>query len=182
MLNISAGNGHLVANNTLIGTTGTGGGMCLRIGSATEITVQNNAVSQCDQLVGIVGDVTYTAGGWNHNVYDGGGVAVGQTNTFVKYPGLFTGSLSAWRAACKCDADSVQVSRLRLASSGAPEVGSSVIAAGLNLGGLGIDVLNFDKTHLARPVIGAWDAGAIQSPLSVPNRPSGLKVVAPFVK
>lgn len=58
-----------------------------------------------------------------------------------------------------------------------PQAGSSATNLGTNLTGLGITPLNSDAAGVARPAIGAWDAGAFQFMLEGPrpNPPTNMR-------
>jgi hypothetical protein len=58
------------------------------------------------------------------------------------------------------------------------QAGSPAIGAGVNLGSLGITILNSDITGAARPVSGPWDIGAYLFPRTGPNPPSSLTATA----
>ena len=114
------------------------------------------------------GGTVMTVGTINHNLYYNGRTSGGawQLNNSTY------SSLSAWQAACSCDASPSTVAAPNLNSSYVPNTGSPAIGLGTSLTGLSITALNSDAAGVARST---WDAGAYQystPPPSIPSAPA----------
>lgn len=157
MLRYSGGTGGQIFNNTLIGIAGIGE-TCVRLDATTDVSFQNNVMTNCDHplLIGASGRVVFGAGSIDYNVYGPAATTSGW------YFNVFADTFVRWQAICACDAHGVKTSLTRLNSTGTPQSTSAVIGAGANLAGLAISPLNSDKAGVPRPATGAWDAGAFQ--------------------
>jgi hypothetical protein len=176
-----------ILNNTVVGPGNSDNTACFNIGPVTNLSFKNNTISDCGDPVAI-GNSNFTSGSVDYNFY---GTTCGNGNNCFVWNGSFTGSFTAWRGACACDAHSVQSNTPLLDSMGSLQVGSSGIQAGANLLGIAsgyLFTLSSETTlggnvspHL-RPATGAWDVGAYQYSSSVapppPNPPSGLTAIA----
>ncbi len=171
-------------NNTLISTDTNSSGTCWTnsgsYGGIGAATMQNNAIGNCFILA------SYTPGSWvsgsaNYNVY---GYASGNTGSDFYCAGQT--SFSGWQdcaGGAKEANSSIQSSINVSTTTGAPNSGSALIGAGLNLYGLcngqanpGIGALCYDQNGNARSSTGAWDVGALNSSgtAQAPAPPTGL--------
>jgi hypothetical protein len=172
-------------NNTLLYNNTSDGTNCYNIGSANNLTFQDNTVNGCTYAVNL-GSLT-GANAINYNFY--GDACNGSNNCFI-WNGAFKGSFSAWKAACACDGGSLTstYSGAKLNSNGAPQSGSPVINMGTNLssdaygnlGSLANDTSQGNiRTPLPRPSgscsqqgsNNCWDVGAYQYASSAPLNP-----------
>jgi hypothetical protein len=170
-------------NNTLISTDSNNSGTCWTnsgaYGGIGAATMQNNAVGNCFILV------SYTPGSWmsgssSNNVY---GYTSGNASSDF-YCGGQTG-FSGWKSCVggAGDANSSAQSSINVSTTtGIPNAGSPVIAAGANLYSLcngqsnpGLGALCRDAVGVARPSSGAWDVGAfVFNNGNAPPAPTGL--------
>jgi hypothetical protein len=154
-----------VYNNTVIGASktdslgGCGGYAYEQPGS--EVAFANNVLSTCDNLMNQAGEPngSFRAGSPDYNVYANGG-----ENSFT-CDGNFYGfsQFSAWKACVNGDRHSRRVATAELDNVGAPEPGSRVLDAGVNLTPLCKGLLAplcTDITGRRRPRTGPWNAGA----------------------
>jgi len=83
-------------------------------------------------------------------------------------------TIAAWHTATGLDANSIN-SNPNLSASYAPNLGSPLIQAGVNLTSLSITALNTDECGNSRPLSAAWDIGACQyASGGPPLPPTGL--------
>lgn len=161
-LSDSAGGGG-VYNNTVVGhdnRTSLGG--CGGYGDQPpggRVAFENNVLSTCDNLMNGASQGDFLAGSPDYDVYADGGV-----NSFVCNGRFFPFSrFRGWRACIGADRHSRAVRSARLASDGAPEQGSPVMGAGVNLTSLchgPLVPLCRTITGRQRPRRGPWNAGA----------------------
>jgi hypothetical protein len=159
-----------------------------RQGSALFAQGQHNFTAVNNVVIGGVTDITLdfngslSSTGIDHNIYLDLDAAIGDGNTFV-YFGQRLKTLSAWRSACHCDANSklVGLSQINANSAGQLLTGSVGIGAGANLTNLAsglLSPLSKDVIQTVRPSGSNWDAGAYQTingkPL--PLAPTGLTI------
>ncbi len=154
-----------VYNNTVIGASkadslgGCAGYSYEQPGS--EIAFENNVLSSCDNLMNQAGQPNgvFRAGSPDYNVYANGG-----ENSFTCDGGFYGfAQFARWRACVNGDRHSHRVANARLDQLGAPEAGSRVIAAGVNLTSLckgPLTPLCADIAGRRRPRTGRWNAGA----------------------
>jgi hypothetical protein len=185
-LSIGTGTGHQVLNNTIMGTNLGLNGSCLLFDTAaTNVTVENNAISGCNQLIANGSPPPTSFSLIDYNSY-GGNVTGG--NPVFNYSSHNANSLTAWRSACKCDTHSVAPlgTPFAMTSEGVPQLGFAGIGAGANLMPSAAGSLaslssgtsaGQSATPVARPLTGAWDAGAYQTS-TAPNSPTGVTAVA----
>lgn len=166
----SGGSGALIVNNTVVNLEGNSGPCVVGIGvqESTSVTLENNIVIQA-------GTYAYapTSGTFSTVDYNSYGTPAGSSPFYGSL--CFAVTFSVWQSGCSFDLHGQNVS-IALTGTYTPSAGSAVIGAAKNLTSLGITALNTDKTGVARPSSGAWDAGAYQSQLlsSQPNPPTGL--------
>lgn len=162
---LSVGDGNStntsIYNNTLVGS----GGICLLLTGT--YTAKNNicqGTAYAEYLNG--GGQSQILGSANNVFYNTIGFKIGVSNY----------SFEQWRA-LGFDVNSVNGQNPNLAMNYHLNSGSPAVGAGENLSSLGVTTLNMDKDMLARPVSGAWDAGAFAfGALFKPNPPVGLRV------
>ena len=134
-----------VYNNTMYFTTNVGS-RCVMDQGAT-LTLKNNVNFQC------------------YAVYISSGATSPATdyNDYGSLSGIGgSATLGAWQAACGCDSHSSGSAPNLNLSSFAPNAGSPLVGAGINLRALAAG-LSLDKLGTPRPLGSAWDIGAIQS-------------------
>jgi hypothetical protein len=128
-LDICAGTGHQVYNNTFyVGTTNSG--RCFSLmgnGSATG-TFYNNAFTGCDQNTYFVGMASVTADYNYYANYSGG-------NFYFDGLGTQTNVFSTWQKACSCDSHSAANASgtIGVNSLGLPSTGSALLLQGSNM-------------------------------------------------
>jgi hypothetical protein len=157
-----------------------------REGTAMFIEGQYNFTAINNVLVGGVSNISLhfngslSSTGIDHNIYLDLDAAVGDPNGFGYY-GKNYKTLSAWRSACHCDANSklVSLSQINANSAGQLLAGSVGIAAGRNLMNLAtgmLGALGKDVIQTQRPGSTNWDSGAYQTVNGQPRplAPTGL--------
>ncbi len=173
------GNGDLFTNNTVVCSDALSGDISYNAGSSTANLFQNNAEQGCGYfMMWNSFGVTTLATDVDHNAY-----ANGQGYNAYNYTdkGIDTSSFTTWQSQCGCDSHAVyNASSLNLnASTYAPNSGSPVIGAGVNLTNLcsgNLAPLCSDKAGTARPASGNWDDGAYQFG-TPPPAPTGLAAI-----
>lgn len=169
-------------NNTMmfLGTTDMGAPIQVCHGDTGTVDVRNNAVTL--GLTTNANLATYHGGTpatWDYNAY--GNNAPG-TSLFSNSSSCCVFTYAQWKAAFPgFDAHSTAILTTPLGldtSTGVPNLGSPVIAAGTNLSGLGITALNSDKNGNVRPA--TWTIGAFNSPGGgggAPATPTNISVI-----
>lgn len=159
-------NGVSVLNNTVIGQNialGTGINVY-----GTNVVVENNVLSTMQIATRISGSATVKA--WDYNAYFNIAAAKGWNLS----------SFSTWRQ-WKGDPHGSDIA-LNLSPSFFPTLTSAaLLQRGVNLSGLAVAPLTFDKAGVARPSLPTgWDVGAYQfiAPPNTPAPPTGLTAVA----
>lgn len=142
-------NGYLL-NNTIIDAGGTGNNAynCVNF-YGDGWTAKNNIEIGCGTYIYQQGSSLSA----NNNDYYGAASPQWIWGT------SFLSSLGSWQSSCNCDSSSITTNP-NLNSNYAPNSGSPVIGAGVNLTSLGIAALNSDKAGNPRPGSGAWTIGA----------------------
>ena len=164
--------GNSAYNNFV--NTGSNGYDAVHSNGQTSVAVENNIVmSAGNGSSDIVLTSGTTVGTVDYNTYlsNTGG------NTFV-WQSSFIGSLATWQNLCSCDSHSQLVgsAQINATSDGHLLSGSVAVGAGTNLTPLGITALDSDRSGVARPSSGPWDAGAYIF-ATRPAPPSGLTVI-----
>lgn len=155
------GNGPVnvkVYNNTFWGDN-TDQGVWLEGGSVVA-DIRNNIYFHWDILLNMSGGASIPAT-TDYNLYNSA------VSDVVNNGGTGYGTLAAWKTASSKDTNSVNGAPNLNATTYIPGGGSAAIGAGTNLTSLGITELDTDYAGNARPAVGAWDIGAVQS-ASVP--------------
>jgi len=150
-----------IYNNTLIGSSGNANSAVTMDGGMASLTVKNNIFLNVgfgfsdyrSTLADLLADITAS----NNNIWltssagaPGMGYNAGGSGSYI--------SFAAWQSD-GYDASSSN-SNPNLTTSYMLPPGSSAIGLGANLTSLNIPVLDSDKAGIARPISGAWDAGA----------------------
>ena len=184
-LSIGSGTGHQVLNNTILGVNQGKNGSCLLFDTAaTNVTVENNAISGCNQLLANGNPQPTSFALIDYNAY-GGNITGG--NPHFNFAAFNANTFSAWRTVCGCDAHSVASlgTAFSMTSEGAPQAVFMGLRAGADLSSLATGPLaslssdtSAGGTHtpVVRPSSGAWDMGAYAYSSAV-NPPTGLTVV-----
>lgn len=157
-------------SNTIIGNNGTDNTSCAAFSgesgfnNMSALTFKNNVIAPCGNPISIgVSGYGVNLAAADYNFYGQYGM-----NAFT-WQSSSKDSFSAWKAACACDAHSVQNNNSGLNSDGSPQSGSPVIGAGVNLSSMAngsMASLQNDtskgstRTPVPRPPNGAWDIGA----------------------
>lgn len=163
-------------NNTVVGGTSTGTGGCVRILDETNLSLENNVISNCGVNLWIDSASTFTT--LDYNVYQG----ASQGGSW-RVDGDYISSLAAWRSASHGDAHGqTTAGSLNLDQNYKPLENSMVYRAGTYLDNLNVAPLNSDKAGVLRPNPSSstpWDVGAYQaaSSNSTLNAPSGLSAL-----
>ena len=155
-----------VFNNTVVGVSNKISlGGCAGYGASVPgamIAFENNVLSRCDVLMSestTNTDGTYAAGSPDYDVYADGGI-----NSFVCNTSFYAfAQFRSWRFCVNADRHSRRLASARLDERGAPERGSPVIGAGVNLTYLckgPLVPLCTDIAGVRRPKRGPWNAGA----------------------
>ena len=157
-------------NNTIV-TPNTD--KCFSVWNYPDVAVKNNICSQGGTGTGIssvMGEKPQNGGVKpDYNLYYG--------VTSWSY-GTGSDTYSQWLAECGCDSHSQNGKNPDLNPDGTLQAGSPAIGAGINLTGLGITQLDFDRTGAQRPASGAWDLGAyVASSQDRPTPPTNLGAV-----
>ena len=134
-------------------------------------TVINNIWSSAESFIdletGTFAPNTATSG-LDYNLY--ANCIPSGNGCFVKQPGpLRTNVLATWQTQAGEGAHSQFVTDAKLSAAGVPQTGSPVLGAGSNLTSLCVGnlvPLCSDFNGVARPISGAWNAGAIGNPPS----------------
>jgi hypothetical protein len=175
--------------NTVIGPNNSDNTLCLGMQNLSGLSFEDNTISNCGDPVGISSSSLVAV---DYNFY---GTTCGSGGNCFIWNGSFTGSFSAWKAACACDSHAVHNTNPLLNSDGSPQSGSPVIQQGADLSSLANG--NFaslandtskgnTRTPLARPTgscstqgsASCWDIGAYQYAASnLPAPPTGLAAV-----
>lgn len=178
----ASGNNTLIANNTMVGS-GNSGDVAFDT-NGTNVLFKNNAMTALGYYVQLNGfTVANPSTDFVSNVY----AACAGYNCFNWTP-IDTSGFSTWQSSCKCDSsnnmpasNSSYQASLNLNTTYAPNSGSPVIGAGVNLTSLcagSLVALCSDKNGTPRPTTGAWDVGAYQfSSSAPPSPPTGLSAV-----
>ncbi len=167
MLLLPLGTGHKVYGNTIIGG-GDAQNSCIRTGQNGTISIVNNVIEGCGQListadgVGTITTVDYNSYGKSSN-----------GNPLWNYGSSSGSSLAAWQSSCGCDSHSTATLGSFLANlsatTGIPSAGFVGIGAGLNLAASATgDLVTLDndttagnsRSSIARG--SSWDIGAYQ--------------------
>jgi len=162
----SAGDGGMY-NNTVLGQRNTQArGGCISYTDqppGAKAALENNILSNCNNLIG--GDPTndYVSGSPDYNVYASGG-----SNSFVCNGNFYNFSqFSNWQTCMSADSHSKAMSSAILNSDGSPQSGSPAIGEGTNLTSLcsgqpnpGLGALCENINGTPRPTTGPWNAGA----------------------
>lgn len=152
-----------IVNNTMIGPSATDNTACFVMQNLSGLTFENNLIDRCGSPARI-DSTTLTAA--NKNAY--GTSCQNGGNCFV-FNGSFTGSFSAWKTACSCDAASIQNNSLLLNADGSLQASSPAIALAIDLSSIATgsrSSLSSDttkgntRTAIARG--SSWDTGAYQ--------------------
>lgn len=172
-----------IVNNTIIGPNATDNTLCFSLQDLTNLTFENNTVHSCGDPVRITNSTVVAA---DYNYY--GSSCSNGNNCFI-WNGSFSGSFTAWKTNCSCDAHSVQNSNPLLNPDGSPQSGSPVASfAGKNLMSMATGSatsLSNDtnkgntRSTMVRPLTAAWVPGAYavgQQTSSPPTPASGLTV------
>jgi hypothetical protein len=180
----SASQSMTVVNNTLLYDNANDNTACWALGGKSGGNVVNNLTFENNTLNGCAGGVWITQAGAlsgtttiDYNFY--GDSCVQNNNCFQWNGGSFSGSFSAWKSACSCDAHSLTstYAGALLNSNGSPQSGSPVIGAGTNLTSTATGLLaslqqdttlGGTRSVFTRPSSGAWDIGAYQFGSSAP--------------
>lgn len=154
-------------NNTIIGNCQSDNSLGFGMGNLSALTYENNVSSCIGDPISISNSTISAA---NFNFY-GSNVCQNSGNCFI-WNGSFTGSFSAWKAACSCDANAVSNLTPVLNADGSPKFSSPVINLGTNLSafaGGNLASLQSDTTKggtripTVRPSGSAsWEAGAFE--------------------
>jgi hypothetical protein len=160
---IAAGTGHKFLNNTLIVASPAGGGCLGFYQSATNVTVENNAIEGCNVLINSISASSFST--IDYNVY---GNASGGNNIF-SFASKNSNTLSGWQNACGCDAHSFAQSPLSapiadLSSTGNPTAGYAGIGTAANLNGLATGALGSLASDASTLTIGAMQISAGLNP------------------
>jgi hypothetical protein len=147
---------QLIANNTILGLNATDNTLCFNMQNLSSVQFTNNVASPCGDPVQISSS---TLSSTNNNFY--GPSCNNGANCFI-WNGSFTGSFSAWKTACSCDASAVQNNTPKINTNGSLQSGSPAIGIGANLTSLSIAGLDSDYIGTLRPASTAWDAGAYE--------------------
>jgi hypothetical protein len=178
------GSNNSAYNNTVLGAYVPGSGSCMAASNQANVTLKNNILVGCSNLLGISSDSTFAPGGLSNNVYEDISTDFGignSANTFNVAGSIFS-SFTTWLSKSgetnakfgTLQAIGIQTTTGRLSS------GSLAIGAGANLTNVGIATLDVDIAGVQRPSGStAWDSGAYQSGGSVarPLPPTNLSVV-----
>jgi hypothetical protein len=157
-----------ILNNTVIGGTTADGG-CIRVESTTGVRMENNIMSNCNELMWT--DTASTFSSIDYNTYQDPSLSAG----IWDISGTNYTSFAAWQSAIGGDTHGqATTGSLGLSTSYLPQTGSKVIGVGANLTSLGITALDSDAGGNARPSTGAWSAGAYQPSTATVAPPTGL--------
>lgn len=161
------------STNNIVNNTVRGGGANCALGftlqNLTGANVQNNVVSNCNQLIWYKSDTFTTL---DHNVY----AQAASSNSFECGITFYsTAQFSSYSSACGEGASSSYQASDGLNADGTVNPGSAVISAGSNQTSLGITRLNSDRVNSARPGVGAWTAGALN--LSTVIKPASSRLI-----
>ena len=140
--------GARIYNNTITAPTGHGSvGVNVYQPGAV---IQNNVIFNIFEAVGVSGSATYANTTFDYNNYYG----IGGNGWNL------SGSFSAWKTSCSCDAHSTTGNPNLNASYQPTSASTSLIGQAFNLAGLLMTPLNIDKAGNPRPSVGMWDGGA----------------------
>jgi len=180
---IGSGRAHEVLNNTWNGPNAGGGGVCLQFNtSATSVTIENNVIQGCNQLVNGVSGSTFSV--IDYNVY---GSASGG-NAVWQFGGMNSSSFSSWKSTCNCDSHSQasisgplkNISPSGVPSSGFMGIGTASSLANVASGSMSSLLMDTGAggTHIPVTRTLPWDAGAYKSGSGVALMPpSGLQAL-----
>lgn len=139
-------------------------------GTSVTVDSRNNIFFHWDNLLQMTGGASIPAT-TDYNLYNS------WASNIVVNGGSQYGSLASWQSASGKDTHSTSSAPNLNATTYVPGVGSAAINAGTNLTSLGISQLNTDYYGIARPSVGAWDIGAVQSGSTPPPTPGTTGVV-----
>jgi len=185
------GNGYRGSNNsaydnTVLGAYVPGSGSCMVATAQTNVTLRNNILIGCQNLVGISADSTIAPGGLSNNIYEDIGADLGLgggANTFG-WAGTLFASLATWVSGSgEQNAKIGTLASLGINGlTGRLSAGSLAIGSGANLTGLAIATLDTDIVGTQRPAgSSAWDSGAYETggqPQARPAPPTNVTAVA----
>ena len=180
-----------VYSNTILGPNNTDNTLCLGLENLSNLTYNNNVISNCGDPVNISSTKVASAD------YNGYGTVCGNYGNCFIWNGSFTGSFAAWKSSCSCDSHTVQTNSPALSATGSLQSGSPFIQYGANLGSSATGNLatlawttteGNTLTAVARPPAATcstqgssscWDIGAYQygTGSNSPNPPTGLAAV-----
>lgn len=154
-------------NNTVIGANKSAGSVCTGFTTVGHITLNNNIIQGCNQLIGGLTPSFDRPTALDYNLY---GDCDGSYNCWwLSGPGgADTGSFTKWRSATIWDGHSqeaVSQTHVGLDTNGRPTKGSHAIAAGISLRSLctgNLTPLCTDLLGARRPLRMPPDVGAIQ--------------------
>lgn len=171
------GDGHIIANNTVVGggSSGSQAAVCLNswTGNTQGITVKNNILSECRQYYRFDANVTSLTA--NRNIFanlTSGGNPIWQW----EFGSNSTSTFTTWQSNSGQDANSVNdpSNAPNVNASWMPDASYAAVGGGENLTSLcsgELVALCSDIYGNPRPAEGAWDIGAVQY---TPPPPSSL--------
>jgi hypothetical protein len=148
--------GNVIYNNTIIGPSSSGG-VGVMLENSSGINFRNNIIGNWQRAIGSYTSLTSQVAASNNNV-----VYNVSSSPFYYNDGSGYYTWAQWQA-LGFDASSSTANPSLDASYKLTSTGSSAYARGANFTSLGIAALNSDKSAVARPASGAWQAGAYQS-------------------
>ncbi|HUY12645.1 MAG TPA: hypothetical protein VMX16_03305 [Terriglobia bacterium] len=157
-------------NNTVIGGTVSGNSNCAVLDSGISFSFENNVLSNCNNLLWSNSATFATI---NYNVYQSSALS-------WRIGSSWYSTLAAWKSAVGGDASAqATTGSLNLDANFKPFSTSLAVGTGANLTSLGVTALDSDKSGIARPTSGTWDAGAYQvASTSAVNPPTALTAQA----
>ena len=162
---LGANTGTEVYNNTLQGGCKSVSGCYGILVAGGNTKVKNNIISGFN-----TGIVFYTAAPgttWDNNLY----ADITKFGATVSPYGEYS-TLASWKSYLQSlnssnEVHAVSATNALLGTSGIPQANSPATGAGVNLTGVGIPALDFDKNQVARPGSGAWVIGAFTGAVPV---------------
>ncbi|MEP6715445.1 MAG: hypothetical protein ABJC09_07705 [Terriglobia bacterium] len=182
-ISIGSGSGHQILNNTILGTNLGLNGSCLLFDtSSSNVTVENNAIAGCNQLLANGGPPPTSFALIDYNIY-GGTVRGG--NPVFNFASHNSSTFAGWQSACGCDSHSAASLGTTFATTieGVPQSGFVGTGAGVNLSAsatgnvaslLSDTSAGGTRKAIARPPNGPWDVGAYRNYNGAPPNPPTL--------
>lgn len=166
----------LIADNVVLGNVATQSpaqGACIVVRGDASMTLRNNIMQGCANLLWTYTSPTTTFTNLTNNVYQNASL----TASWKQDGSTTYNTLGAWQTAISGDSSSqATTSSLKLGSMGQPLSGSIAIGQGANLTSMGFSALNSDFYGSGRPAVAAWDVGAINS--ATASSPKGFVLIA----